>query len=77
MKKSGQYLLLSKKLEKWFQTQPHFTDASYHTIPSIDNPLHNSFDTIDIKSICDKIKTLDKDFKMDLHISSWIKCTEP
>ena len=28
-----------------------------HTIPSIDNPMCYSFDTIDIKSICDKIKT--------------------
>ena len=40
-----------------------------HTIPSIDNPVHYSFDTIDIKSICDKIKMLDGGFKMDLHIN--------
>ena len=32
MKKSGQYILLSKKLEKWFQSQQYFTDAPYHTI---------------------------------------------
>ena len=68
IKKSGQHILLSKKLEKWFQSQKYFTDAPCHTIPSIDNPLRYSFDTIDIKSICDKIKTLDRDFKMDLHI---------
>ena len=39
-----------------------------HAIPSIDNRMRYSFDTIGIKSICDKIKTLDKDFKMDLHV---------
>ena len=34
-----------------------------------------SFDTIYIKSICDKIKTLDRDFKMDLHVcKSQLKC---
>ena len=32
MKKSGQYVLLSKKLEKWFQNQQYFTDVPYHTI---------------------------------------------
>ena len=32
MKKSGQYILLSKELEKWFQSQQYFTDAPYHTI---------------------------------------------
>ena len=32
IKKSGQYILLSKKLEKWFQSQQYFTDAPYHTI---------------------------------------------
>ena len=37
-----------------------------HAIPSIG--MRYSFDTIDIKSICDKIKTLDRDFKMDLHV---------
>ena len=39
-----------------------------HAIPFIDNRMRYSFDTIDIKSICDKIKTLDRDFKMDLHV---------
>ena len=39
-----------------------------HSIPSIDNRMRYSFDTIDIKSICDKIKTLDRDFKMDFHV---------
>ena len=59
IKKSGQYIFLSKKLEKWFPKS---------AIPSIDNPMRYSFDTIGIKSICDKIKTLDRGFKMDLHI---------
>ena len=31
-------------------------------MPSIDNRMHYSFDAIDIKSICDKIKALDRDF---------------
>ena len=66
MKKSGQYILLSKKLEKWFPKSAVF--HRYHTIPSIDNPMCYSFDSIDIKSIYDKIKTLDRGFKMDLHI---------
>ena len=65
MKKSGQYILLSKKLEKWFPKSAIFHRCS---IPSIDNPMRYSFDTIDIESICDKIKTPDRDFKMDLHI---------
>ena len=39
-----------------------------HAIPSIDNRMRYSFYTIDIKSICDKIKTLDRDFKMDFHV---------
>ena len=56
MKKSGQYILLSKKLEKWFPKSAIFHRCS---IPSIDNPTSYSFDTIDIKSICDKIKTLE------------------
>ena len=31
--------------------------------------MRNSFDAIDAKSICDKMKnTLDRDFKMDIHI---------
>ena len=38
------------------------------TIPSIDNPVRYSVDTTYIKSICDKIKTLDRDFKMNLHV---------
>ena len=64
MTKSGQYILLSKKLEI-----PEVSTISQmlHIIPSIDNPMRYSFDTTDTKSICDKIKTLDRDFKMDLH----------
>ena len=54
MKKSGQYLLLSTKLEKWFPKSAIFHRCS---IPSIDNSMHYSFDAIDIKGICDKIKT--------------------
>ena len=72
MKKSGQYILLNKKLEKWFPKSAvfHRCSTSYHplTIPCV-----ISFDIIDIKSTCDKIKTLDRDFKMDLHIC--IVCT--
>ena len=67
IKKSGQYILLSKKLEKWFPKSAIFHRCStpYHplTIPCV-----IPFYTIDIKSICDKIRTLDGDFKMDLHI---------
>ena len=67
MKKSGQYILLNKKLEKWFPKSAIFYRCStpYHplTIPCV-----ISFDIIDIKSTCDKIKTLVRDFKMDLHI---------
>ena len=66
MQKSGQHILLSKKLEKWFPKSAIF--QMLHAIPSIDNRMRYSFDTIDIKSICDKIKTLDRDFKMDLHV---------
>ena len=48
-----------------------------HIIPSIDNGMRYSFDTIDIKSICDKIKTLDRDFKRDLHIcKSQLECNK-
>ena len=66
MKKSGQYLLLSKKLEKWFPKPAIFHRCS---IPSIDNRMHYSFDAINTKGICDKIKhTPDRDFKMDFHI---------
>ena len=39
-----------------------------HALPSIDNRMRYSFDTIDIKSIYDEIKTLDRDFKMDFHV---------
>ena len=67
IKKSGQFFLLSKKLEKWFPKSAIF-HKMLHTIPSIDNRMRYSFDTIDIKSICDKIKALHRDFKMDLHI---------
>ena len=51
MRKSGQYFLLSKKLEKCFPKS-----AIFHRC-SIDNRMCNSFDAIDIKSICDKMKT--------------------
>ena len=54
MRKSGQYFLLSRKLEKWFPKSAIFHRCS---IPSIDNCMRYSFDAIDIKSICDKIKT--------------------
>ena len=54
MRKSGQYFLLSKKLEKWFLKSAIFHRCS---IPSIDNHMRNSFDAIDVKSICDKMKT--------------------
>ena len=65
MRKSRQHFLPSKKLEKWFSKSAIFHRCS---IPSIDNRMHYSFDIIDIKGICDKIKILDRDFKMDLHI---------
>ena len=32
MKKSGNYILLSKKVENSSQSQQYFTDAPYHTI---------------------------------------------
>ena len=54
MRKSWQYFLLSKKLKKWFQKSAIFHRCS---VPSIDNRKRNSFDAIDIKSICDKMKT--------------------
>ena len=54
MRKSGQYFLLSKRLEKWFPKSATFHRCS---VPSIDNHMRNSFDAIDIKSICDKMKT--------------------
>ena len=34
MRKSVQYLLLSKKLEKWFLIQQYFIDAPYHPLTS-------------------------------------------
>ena len=54
MRESGQYFLLSKTLEKWFLKSAIFYRCS---IPSIDNRMRYSFDAIDIKGICDKIKT--------------------
>ena len=57
MRKSGQYFLLSKKLEKWFPKSAIFHRSS---IPSFDNRMRYSFDAIDIKGICDKIKALSR-----------------
>ena len=54
MRKSGQYFLLCKKLEKCFPKSAIFHRCS---VPSIDNRMRNSFDAIDIKIIRDKIKT--------------------
>ena len=54
MRKSGQYFLLSKKLEKWFPESAIFHRCS---IPSTDNRMRYSFHAINIKGICDKIKT--------------------
>ena len=54
MRKSGQYLLLSKKLEEWFPKSAIFHICS---VPSTDNRMRNAFNAIDIKSICDKMKT--------------------
>ena len=65
MRESGQYFLLSKKLKKWFPESAIFYRCS---IPSIDNWMHYSFGAIDIKGVSEKIKILDRDFKMDLHI---------
>ena len=53
MRKSVQYFLLSKKLEKWFLKPAIFHRCS---IPSIDKRMRYSFDAIDAKGICDKIK---------------------
>ena len=55
MKKSGQYFLLSKKLEKWFpKSAIFFKDALYHplTITCV-IPLMPS-----ILKVCDKIKNI-------------------
>ena len=41
LRKSGQYFLLSKKLEKWFPKSAIFHRCS---IPSIDNRMRYSFD---------------------------------
>ena len=51
MRKSGQFFLLSKKLEKWLPKS-----AIFHRcyILSIANRTRYSFDAIDIKGICDK-----------------------
>ena len=54
MRKSGQYFLLSKKLEKWFPKSAIFHRNS---IPSIDNRMRYSFDANDIKGTCDEINT--------------------
>ena len=54
MRKPGQYFLLSKKLEKWFPKSAIFHRCS---VPSVDNHMRDSFDAIDIKSICDEMKT--------------------
>ena len=54
MRKSGQYFLVSKKLEKWF---PKSAILHRCSMPSIDNRMRYSFDAIDIKGVCDKIKT--------------------
>ena len=45
IRKSGQYFLLSKKLEKWFSKSAIFHRCS---IPSADNCMRYSFDAIDI-----------------------------
>ena len=45
MRKSGQYILLIKKLEKWFPKPAIFHRCS---IPSIDNGMRYSFHAIDI-----------------------------
>ena len=47
-------VLLSKKLEKWF---PKSAILHRCSIPSIDNRMCYSFDAIDVKGICDNIKT--------------------
>ena len=68
MRKSGQYSLPSKKLEKWFPKPAIFHRCSHRYHP-FHNRMRYSFDAINTKGICDKIKhTLERDFKMDLHI---------
>ena len=73
MRKSGQYFLLSKKLEKWFPKSAIFHRSS---IPSIDNRMRYSFDAIDIKGICDKIKTLCRDGPSYLQITAQMNVTK-
>ena len=51
---SQYYFLLSIKLEKWLPKSAIFHRCS---VPSIDNRTRNSFDAMDIKNICDKMKT--------------------
>ena len=58
MRKSGP----SKKLEKWFSKSAIFHRCS---MPSIDNRMRYSFDAIDIKGICDKIKTYTRERLQD------------
>ena len=53
MRKSGQYFLLSKRLEKWSPKPAMFHRCS---IPSVDNRMRYSFDAINTEGICDKIK---------------------
>ena len=53
MRKSGQYFLLSKKLEKWFPKSAIFHRCSMDII--LDNSMRYSLDGTDIKGICDKI----------------------
>ena len=62
MRKSGQYFLLSKMLERWFPKSEIFHRCF---IPSIDNHMRYSFDAIDIKGICDKIKTYTRERLQD------------
>ena len=46
LRKTGQYFLLSKKLEKWFPKSAIF---HRHSVPFIDNRMRNSFDAIILK----------------------------
>ena len=54
MRKSGQYFLLSKKLENWL---PKSAILHRCSIPSIDNRMCYSFDAINVKGDRDNIKT--------------------
>ena len=77
MRKSGQYVLLSKKLEKWFTKSAIFHGCS---IPSIHNRMCYSFDNIYIKGVCDKIKTYTRQRLQDgpsyLQITAQINVTK-